>query len=108
MPSSRLRRPAVRIPVYRRTHILQRVIDARQAFGVADEQISAGLQVLRQPVYQTLLRRLVEVNHDIAAEDQWKTAIVRKRLYQVQAGELNAPADLGLDPVPALRLAVSA
>src|SRR5689334_11511784 len=50
--------------------VAQAVRHAGERFGVAGEQQPARAQVLREALHQGLLRGLVEVDHDVAAEDE--------------------------------------
>src|SRR5580692_10444367 len=56
-------------PVNRRLDVMERMPDAHQALRVPDQQVAAGLQELCEVGHHALLRRLVEIDHDVAAED---------------------------------------
>ena len=73
-----------------------------------DQQIPAGLKTRCEPIDELLLRRLVEVDHHIAAEDHVKERWRVKRIHQVQAPEFDHPADQWFDPKPSFPVAGAA
>ena len=79
--------------------VLKWMLDVVEAFGVADEEVAAGLQLRRQTVDEMLHRLLVEVNHDVAAEDDLELADLSKVLHQVEALKVDEGAGLFLDEV---------
>jgi len=80
--------------------------DAAQAFRMADEQMSARLQLLRQFSNQRFLRGPVEVNHHVAAENQLAALGEGiSRLEQVQVLEPDVSAQLFAHTKTALPLA---
>src|ERR1022692_1750875 len=90
------------LPINRRPYVSQFVPHPGKAFGMADEQVSAGFQAGGQAVHHAFLGGLVEVDHDIAAENHRKKTVLRERLHQVQSRELDLAAHFRLDPVPPL------
>jgi hypothetical protein len=83
------------------------LIEAAQTFGVANEEISAGLEAAGEAVDQRFLSGPVELNHDVAAEDE-REASVRQRFHQVEAPELDRGAEMFLYEIPILPLTFAA
>ena len=70
-----------------------------QAFRVTDEQESPGLQTIIIFVDEPVLGLLVEIDHDITAENNLKFGAEWKRLHQVEPLEFNGFSNHGLEPV---------
>src|SRR4051812_39421412 len=66
--------------------------DASETFGVADEKITAGYDLPREFLHQFLLRRTVEIDHHVAAEDHLKKLVERWRAFEeIQALKIDGP-----------------
>ena len=50
-------------------HHLEFLRQAEEALGVTDKQVAAGIQAMPELVDQALLLGFVEINHDVAAEN---------------------------------------
>src|SRR5690554_1095083 len=68
---------------------------ADHRFGVAQHQVALGAQMLDEPSDHRLLVRLLEVDEDVAQEDDVDVAVERvSAVHQVEAGELHQAAQL--------------
>ena len=55
--------------IHRRPHLAEAVPESEQAFGMAHKEVASGRKLVEQPVDKGLPRRLIEVDHHVAAED---------------------------------------
>jgi len=63
--------------------------------GIAEEEITARLQVTRHLAKEHILRLLIEVNESIAKEDNVEEVIERPAgIHQIDAFELDKPGNL--------------
>ena len=62
-----------------------------------DEEVSARLQIVVKLIDQRFLRRMVEIDHDVAAKHDIERTLDRESIvHQVQASELNHVRQVGL------------
>ena len=77
--------------------------EAEKAFGVPDEEIAIGIQAVPELFDETLLLGFVEIDHDVAAEDE-VVALRQKFGLQIVKVELDQFLELRLDGVVVGRL----
>ncbi len=71
---------------------------SEETFGVADKEVAAGIQAMPELFDEALLFGFVEIDHDVAAEDD-VVAARQEFGFQVVEVELNEFLELGLDGV---------
>src|SRR5689334_23998760 len=67
-------------PVDGRLHVFERMFDSTEALGMTDEQIASRFETRGQTVHDVLLSLAIEVDHDVATEDDREGTRCRKRL----------------------------
>src|SRR5579884_289419 len=87
------------LEVDRRLHIAELVRGGGEALGMADEEEAARAEQLPEAADELLLRGLVEVDHDVAAEDHVERSFHRPRLHQVEPGEPDQGPNVVVDAV---------
>jgi len=64
---------------------------------VTDEEIASRLEMFRKSPYEILLCRPVEIDHDIATEDDGAGVVARKLMHEIEVHEVDHSANLGLE-----------
>src|SRR5689334_6724014 len=92
-----MRSGAKRLLVDGRPDRFQPMTKMRQAFRVADHEVTARHETTGQAIHELLLRLPIEVNHDVAAEDDLERLGERRlALQEVQVMKAHPVAQLGL------------
>ena len=66
-------------------NVLQPMLDADEAFRMADHQVTAGSQALGQSLNKLRLRFAIKIDHHVPAKDDVKTGCERiTRLKKIQ------------------------
>ena len=83
------------LPIHRRFHILPLRLVAVKGLGMTNQKIATFHRRIVHPVDKFVLRRVVKVNHDIAAPDTIEVFLERKRLvHQVEPPVCDFLSDL--------------
>lgn len=80
------------------------MVDSGKTFGVSDEEITPGNQVLCETSDEVFLSLTIEIDHDIAAKYDLKFFGPRVGFEEVDASEVNFLADVWFYPAVTLHL----